>query len=427
MRDIHMHAAVPDRWKVVRLGDVAHVRGGVGFPLERQGRLNGTYPFIKVSDMNLDGNEVYIRSANNYVDDQDISELGATIFPFGTIVFPKVGAAIATNKKRALVAPTVIDNNMMGVTVSDVDRCDGNFLYRWFELIDLSQLANVSAVPSITGSRLKREFVTLPPLSEQRAIAAVLDSIDEAIERTQAVIAAIESLRDALLHELLTRGVPGWHSEWKDAPGIGSIPACWEVVRLGEVYEVQLGKMLSPKARQGKNPRLYLTNRNVRWGDFDLSNLPKMDFDEGEIQKFQLRAGDLLVCEGGDAGRAAVWADDVTDCYYQKALHRLRPVGGNALSEFMLAVLLVYSAKGALLEHSEKTSILHLTRERLLRMRIPCPSRSEQEHIVAVLSSVTTRIRKAQTERDALTVLKTSAAAALLTGSLRVPLAVEAT
>ena len=71
---------------------------------------------------------------------------------------------------------------------------------------------------------------------KQRAIAAVLDSIDEAIERTDAVIAATERLRDALLHELLTRGVPGWHSEWKEAPGIGTIPACWEVVRLGDVW-----------------------------------------------------------------------------------------------------------------------------------------------------------------------------------------------
>ena len=68
--------------------------------------------------------------------------------------------------------------------------------------------------------------MSLPRLKKQRAIAAVLDSIDEAIERTEAVIAATERLRDALLHELLTRGVPGWHSEWKEAPGLGTIPAC---------------------------------------------------------------------------------------------------------------------------------------------------------------------------------------------------------
>ena len=191
--------------------------------------------------------------------------------------------------------------------------------------------------------------ILLPPLTEQWAIAAVLDSIDEAIEGAEAVIAATERLRDALLHELLTRGVPGWHTEWKEAAGVGTIPADWEVARLGEIYEVQLGKMLSPKARQGRNPRPYLTNRNVRWDEFDLSDLPTMDFDQREIEKYQLRPGDLLVCEGGDTGRAAAWVGEVADCYYQKALHRLRPIGGDAVSEFMLAVLMLYAGRGILL------------------------------------------------------------------------------
>ena len=63
----------------------------------------------------------------------------------------------------------------------------------------------------------------------------MLDSIDEAIERTEEVIAATERLRDALLHELLTRGLPGHHTAWRDVPGLGAIPACWEVVRLGDI------------------------------------------------------------------------------------------------------------------------------------------------------------------------------------------------
>ena len=78
----------------------------------------------------------------------------------------------------------------------------------------------------------------LPPLQEQRAIAAVLDSIDETIERSEAVIAVTEGLRDALLHELLNRGVPGWHTQWKEVPGLGTMPAGWEVVKLGDVAEI---------------------------------------------------------------------------------------------------------------------------------------------------------------------------------------------
>ena len=262
--------------------------------------------------------------------------------------------------------------------------------------------------------------ILLPPPSEQRAIAAVLDSIDEAIERTEAVITATERLREALLHQLLARGVPGWHTEWKDAPGIGTIPACWDVKRLGDVYVVQLGKMLSPKARQGKQPRPYLTNRNVRWGEFDLSCLPTMDFDHREIQKFQLHPGDLLVCEGGDTGRAAVWLGEIEDCYYQKALHRLRPIHEDAASEFMLAVLMLYAKKGVLLDYSVKTSISHLTRERLLRMWIPHPSRAEQERIVEIVLSVAARMRNTQVDKEAEIAMKMSVADALLTGRVRV-------
>ena len=87
------------------------------------------------------------------------------------------------------------------------------------------------------GFRFDGCQILLPPLHEQRRIAEVLDSIDEAIERAETVITSTEQLRDALLHELLTKGVPGWHTEWKDAPNIGQIPACWEVARLGDVAD----------------------------------------------------------------------------------------------------------------------------------------------------------------------------------------------
>ena len=95
--------------------------------------------------------------------------------------------------------------------------------------------------------------LALPPLAEQRAIAAVLDAIDEAIERTEEVIAATERLRDALLHELLTRGLPGRHSEWADVPGLGTVPACWDVVRLGDVCEIA-SRLLGSSGRRWSDP-----------------------------------------------------------------------------------------------------------------------------------------------------------------------------
>ena len=78
----------------------------------------------------------------------------------------------------------------------------------------------------------------------------------------------------------------------------------WPLVRLGDVCHIQLGKMLSPKSKTGRNPRPYLRNANVQWGRFELATVSQMDFDEREQEKFALRPGDLLVCEGGEPGRS---------------------------------------------------------------------------------------------------------------------------
>ena len=130
-------------------------------------------------------------------------------------------------------------------TVFEADRAYTEPEYL-FSLMKLPQMVSryrrigegtVHRRKSISFERLGRLSIVLPPLPEQRRILTVLDSIDEAIERTEEVIAATERLRDALLHELFTRGAPGQHSEWKEAPGIGTIPACWVVVRLGEVAD----------------------------------------------------------------------------------------------------------------------------------------------------------------------------------------------
>ena len=107
------------------------------------------------------------------------------------------------------------------------------------------QLAVKNYAPSLSS---------LPPLPEQRAIAAVLGTIDNAIERTEAVIAATERLRDALLHDLLTRGVPAGIASGRKWPGLGDVPASWEVVRLGDVAEVERGKFAH---RPRNEPRFY--------------------------------------------------------------------------------------------------------------------------------------------------------------------------
>ena len=100
----------------------------------------------------------------------------------------------------------------------------------------------------------------LPPLPEQRAIANILDSIDHAIEATDALVSATEQLRDSLLHNLLTRGLPGRHTQWKEVPGLGTIPTDWGIARLGDVATLQRGMDLPQDKRKHGSIPVYGSN-----------------------------------------------------------------------------------------------------------------------------------------------------------------------
>lgn len=162
-------------WKA--LGDIVEVRSGWGFPAKFQGSIEGRYPFYKVSDMNLPRNGAQMTDANNRIDDEVAKKLGVKPAPSGTTIFPKIGAAIATNKKRLLAEESAYDNNVMGLIPSQ--QIDPRFLFYWLQTIDLSRWANDSgAVPSIRKSTVEAVELPVPSLSEQARIVEILDTFD---------------------------------------------------------------------------------------------------------------------------------------------------------------------------------------------------------------------------------------------------------
>jgi type I restriction enzyme S subunit len=161
----------------------------------------------------------------------------------------------------------------------------------------------------------------------------------------------------------------------------------WPIKRLKDVCEIQLGKMLSPKSRTGLRPRPYLRNANVQWNRFDLSGVLEMDFSEVEERKFALRRGDLLVCEGGEPGRSAVWQGEIEPCFFQKALHRLRPIQDRVNPSFVMHRLWLGANESEFSNSHAKTTIAHLPAVRLAELEIGVPPLSDQRRIAAQLSS----------------------------------------
>ena len=166
----------------------------------------------------------------------------------------------------------------------------------------------------------------------------------------------------------------------------GLIPQDWRVSTIGAEFRVQLGKMVDAAKNSGV-PKPYLGNRSVQWGRIDVDDIDTVPMTRADLQRFRLRQGDLLVCEGGEIGRAAIWDDPIPECYYQKALHRLRSKGGYD-AYLMMSLLERWASTGCLANYVTQTSIAHLPKDQLEIVPLPSPAPRERRAITEVLSDV---------------------------------------
>jgi type I restriction enzyme S subunit len=196
---------VPEHWEVMPLKRLAWFKSGTGFPVHHQGDTSAEIPFFKVSDMNTQGNEKYLRTCANTVTLRLANSLGATIFPAGTIVFPKVGGALLTNKRRITVKPCCVDNNVMACVPIN-GNCD--FLFLVMTWLDLGQIAKPGPVPAISEGEVGEIRVAVPPPPEQTAIVEYLDAetakIDAAIAALRREIELLREYRERLIADVVT-------------------------------------------------------------------------------------------------------------------------------------------------------------------------------------------------------------------------------
>lgn len=200
---------------------------------------------------------------------------------------------------------------------------------------------------------------------------------------------------------------------------VGIIPEDWKVSTVGREFEIKLGKMLDAEKNVG-TLKPYLGNKSVQWNRIDLDESQMMAMTQADLKRFRLRQGDLLVCEGGEVGRAAIWDSPIDECYYQKALHRLRPLR-KFNTKLFLEFLHYWTDHGMLGNYVSQTSIAHLTREKFAEVPLPVPPLPEQQAIAEVLSDadalVTSLDRLITKKRN----IKQGAMQLLLTGKKRLP------
>ena len=254
--------------------------------------------------------------------------------------------------------------------------------------------ANPNTIDHLTAVKLRHYRVPLPSTTEQSAIAALLDletaKIDALVAKKQRLIELLQEKRTAIIIRTVTRGLdPNVPTKDSGLEWLGEIPAHWTVTPVYVRYEVALGKMLDAKRVRGESPGRYLRNIDVQWDTVNVESLPEMDFPTSERNRYLLRPGDLLVCEGGEVGRTAIWTGELNECFYQKAIHRVRPRSNCEIPRFLYFVMFALTKQGVFTAGGNPNTIDHLTAVQLRHRRLPFPGTTEQLEIAAFLDRET--------------------------------------
>lgn len=246
------------------------------------------------------------------------------------------------------------------------------YLYYVVSYMNLSKYYSGATIPHIYFKDYKNEKFSLDCLDKQRQIVMTLDKVQSIIDKRKKQLEKLDELVKSRFVEIFGNVI-------RNDKG-------WEQYTFSDIATSRLGKMLDAKQQTGKYAYPYLANFNVQWFRFEIENLNKMDFNEADRQEFELRDGDLLVCEGGEIGRCAVWHNEIQPCYFQKALHRVRCNQHIVLPDYM-AWWFKYNCdhKGFAAIEGAKATIAHLPGAKLKVLKVTVPPIELQNQFVAFL------------------------------------------
>ncbi|MEE0110066.1 MAG: restriction endonuclease subunit S [Oscillospiraceae bacterium] len=272
---------------------------------------------------------------------------------------------------------------------------NGKYLAYALEYMNLAKYYTGATIPHIYFKDYCKEELPVHTQDEQENIAESLDKVSELIALRKAQLAKLDQLVKSRFIELFGDVIRNSKS--------------WKMYVFADIASSRLGKMLDAKQQTGKCSYPYLANFNVQWFRFNLDNLNQMDFDEDDRIEFELKDGDLLVCEGGEIGRCAVWHNETQPCFFQKALHRVR-CNRQIIHPDYLAWWFKYNCDhdGFAAIAGAKATIAHLPGAKLKQLQVAVPPLELQEQFAVFLKQTDKSKLAIQQSLDKLELLKKS-------------------
>ena len=397
---------VPDSWQLVRLDDVAEVIGGSTPSRATEEYWGGSIPWVVPSELTqLAGR--YLTSTRDCITDLGMKAAGLKLLPPKSILLTS-RATIGVTAMNTV--PVCTNQGFQNLVVRD--GVDPLWLFYCISAMrkELQKRAAGSTFDEISRDSVRSLPILLPSLSEQCAIGALLDSIDVAINTTKAIIVATERLRDALLHELLTRGIPGWSNEWREESGYGAIPADWQLVDLGEIARFRRGTAKTVQTDQIPYIALEHIKSNGTlngWGKSGDSVSPKTAFCDGDTLYGKLRPNLRKVVRVNIDG---VCSTDILAIYGQDQ----DQIDGGFLSYLLRSdSLYQHAMKGITGTRMPRTSWNHMQ-----TFKLSLPPLVQQRSIAAFLDSIDKAIDCTDVVLASYQKLLSSASDALLNGRI---------
>lgn len=361
----------------VRITDAARIINGYAFKSELFNTQRNGLPIVRIRDVVRGYSDTFYQG--EYPQEYVVQNGDLLIGMDGefNIGVWRGGTALLNQRVCKIVAKEgVSDNSFLKFRLSLV-------------LKEIEASTPFVTVKHLSAEELKQKAIELPPLPEQKRIAAILDQAAR-LRRTRRYA---QQLSDTFLQSVFL--------EMFGDPVAN--PHKFETQKAGNLFEIQLGKMLDAKRFKGTHLRPYLRNANTKWGSFDLSDVKYMDFDEIEFQKYALRRGDILVCEGGEVGRTAIWNGEIPNCCYQNALHRLRPKTEQISAKYFLYFMRVATNFGLIQRETSTVTIAHFTAEKFKEFDVivpPLPLQQKFAHIVQQFERLRGQQREAERQAE---------------------------